>query len=307
MTPNNDLIFIFLALLTLLALSVFYFLKKYLLFDKKHFKTSEAFIPEQKIIKIDKFNINYIDYGQGPVILLLHGIGASLYIWRYLIKPLSLNYRVVAIDLPGFGQSSKIVSESYGLEDQAQRVNQFLTSLNIKEYYLIGSSMGGSIGLWLCTHFSNQVKKAIFLAPATNKKIFFVNLTLIPFAASASKLLSAKWIALFQSLVVYNQDLVTVESTKEYFKPYKDKNATRTFIKASGLLRDKRMPVCFKNNPVASKIIWGQYDRLVKLKFVQELLKNLKNSELIIDDKSGHHSMEDNPELVFKTVGQFFK
>ena len=174
-------LFPYIALVFLLVLLVFAFLliKKYFLVKKVYFDLNEPYIPEQKKINIPDFEINYVDEGSGPTLLLLHGIGASLYIWRFLYKPLSQNYRVIALDLPGFGKSSKIVNQDYGLEAQCERVLLFLKKLNVSNTYIVGSSMGGAISLWLSLKHPNVFKKNMVISPATNKKLLKLNPQLI--------------------------------------------------------------------------------------------------------------------------------
>ncbi len=167
--------------------------------------------------------------------------------------------------------------------------------------------MGGSISLWLSQTCNNLVKKMILLAPATNKKLMKLNLNWIPFASRSSFLINEKIISFAQSIVVYNQDLITKENLKNYYKPYKNNpDAIKTFIKATEIIRDQRMPKCFKDNSTPIKVIWGKHDRLVKKKYMKELIKYLECSELITDESSGHHIMEDHPELIYKTSLDFF-
>ena len=92
----------------------------------------------------DGVKIHYILEGRGPMIFLVHGIGANIYCWRYLVAKLARNFTVCAVDLPGFGQSGK-PKKGYTVQLQAQRLLALLAHLKIKSSYLVGSSMGGAI------------------------------------------------------------------------------------------------------------------------------------------------------------------
>ena len=63
--------------------------------------------------KVDGINIHYLSAGEGAVILLIHGWPTSAYLWRNIMPELSKKYRVIAIDLPGFGQSDKRLEDSF--------------------------------------------------------------------------------------------------------------------------------------------------------------------------------------------------
>ncbi|MEZ4873623.1 MAG: alpha/beta fold hydrolase [Bdellovibrionales bacterium] len=78
----------------------------------------------------------------------MHGLGASVYIWRFIFKPLAKYFRVTALDLPGFGRSSKPIAD-YGLDAQSDRLLTALDRLDIKTAHFVGSSMGGALSLWL--------------------------------------------------------------------------------------------------------------------------------------------------------------
>src|SRR5881396_475806 len=94
---------------------------------------------------IDGTRLRIIDSGNGTPVVLIHGIGASLYAWRYALPPLvAAGYRVVAFDNRGFGFSDK-PAHGYSTSDYARLVVALLDSLGISSAVLVGHSMGGEI------------------------------------------------------------------------------------------------------------------------------------------------------------------
>jgi pimeloyl-ACP methyl ester carboxylesterase len=85
--------------------------------------------------------------GAGAPLLLIHGFGASSETWSGIAEPLSLHFRVVTIDLMGFGKSSKPTGASYALEDQAKGVLRVISDLGLNDVTLVGHSMGGGVAL----------------------------------------------------------------------------------------------------------------------------------------------------------------
>src|SRR6478609_6537136 len=77
-------------------------------------------------VQVGEWTWRYHTSGRGPNLILIHGIGANLYCWSHLIPLLTPHYKVWAIDLPGFGASSKSTHEHYGLDDQVERLEQFM-------------------------------------------------------------------------------------------------------------------------------------------------------------------------------------
>ena len=91
--------------------------------------------------------IAYIDKGEGPVLVLLHGFCETKELWEHFIDVLALKYRVIAPDMPGFGESTYLQSTHLGIEVMADEVCKLLIQLNIEKCTLIGHSLGGYVTL----------------------------------------------------------------------------------------------------------------------------------------------------------------
>lgn len=108
-----------------------------------------------KKIHLEQMNLALFIYQAGdinnPTIIMIHGLGDEADTWRYMIQPLSENYHVIALDLPGFGRSQKPKLD-YTPKFMIESILQLMTFLNIKEAILIGSSLGAmlahAISIW---------------------------------------------------------------------------------------------------------------------------------------------------------------
>ncbi len=100
-------------------------------------------------VAIPSGEVAYLHGGDGnaETILLLHGVGASKDHFTRVARLLTLKYRVIAIDLPGFGDSGRDATLPYDIPSQAERVKQVATALGLKRFHLGGSSMGGFISM----------------------------------------------------------------------------------------------------------------------------------------------------------------
>src|SRR6266545_1780014 len=95
---------------------------------------------------IDGVRIHYQEKGTGTPLVLLHGFTSSTYSWKDVFEPLSQNFRVIAVDLKGFGFSGKPDGD-YSRRAQATLVGRLLDYLKIEKAWLCGNSMGGEIAL----------------------------------------------------------------------------------------------------------------------------------------------------------------
>ena len=247
--------------------------------------------------------------GKGKDVVLIHGLGASVYIWRFVIGILARKYRVTALDLPGFGRSSKN-KVKYDLDAQTKRLLEFLDILKIKNAHLVGSSMGGALALWLGRAAPERVKKIVAMAPATDSSLVKLPISLLHSQRKAgARFFETDFVKnKILSRVLYNKNLFTDENKKFYFEPYSgNPNAIYSFIEALRLIKDKRLPGSLRNLDKDVLLYYGKFDNMVPLKNMESLDKLLPSSQLFIDDRAGHHPMEDSPETVSKEVLAFLK
>ncbi len=113
---------------------------------------------EKKYISIGNETLAYLDIGQGPVVVMVHGNMSSSVHYEPLISRIKDRFRCIAVDLRGFGDSS-YNNRFDTLEELADDVNLFTEALGIDSYYLIGWSNGGGVSLKLCAKYPHKVKK----------------------------------------------------------------------------------------------------------------------------------------------------
>ncbi|MBR3875926.1 MAG: alpha/beta hydrolase [Clostridia bacterium] len=113
---------------------------------------------EKKFISIGHEELAYLDEGQGPVVVMVHGNMSSSVHFEPLITRIKDKYRCIAVDLRGFGDSS-YNNRFDTLEELADDVNAFTEALGLDSYYLVGWSNGGGVSLKLCAKYPDKVKK----------------------------------------------------------------------------------------------------------------------------------------------------
>ncbi|WP_430391737.1 alpha/beta fold hydrolase [Dyella sp. 20L07] len=95
----------------------------------------------------------YYEGGQGPTLVLLHGFAADKNVWLKQAELLTPHFHVIAPDLPGWGESSRVEGASYNIDAQASRLQAFVETLHLPRFVLIGHSMGGAIaGVYAAAH-----------------------------------------------------------------------------------------------------------------------------------------------------------
>ena len=136
--------------------------------DKQNFKQPMEPWPGlekyQKQVKLDDPDVNLFIYdtGEGPgqTILMVHGLGDEADTWRHVIEPLAEHFRVIAVDLPGFGRSEKI-QRDYTPPFFMQTLIALMDALEIGHAILLGNSMGAALSQAMAIQIPSRVKGLI--------------------------------------------------------------------------------------------------------------------------------------------------
>lgn len=119
-------------------------------------------------IKVKDININYIQYGEGKDIVLLHGWGQNIEMMKPLGDPLSNKYKITIIDFPGFGESEE-PKTAWTIDDYSEMLGEIIKKLKIKKPTLMGHSFGGRVAIRYSA--DNKIEKLIlFGSPCIRKQ-----------------------------------------------------------------------------------------------------------------------------------------
>lgn len=123
-------------------------------------------VPTKTVTIKDDIKIAYTDQGKGiETILFIHGLASYIPAWKNNVSALQTDYRCIAIDLPGYGKSSK-GNYKVSMDFFAEVIYDFCTKMNIKNVVLAGHSMGGQIAISTALKYPDLVSKLILVAPA---------------------------------------------------------------------------------------------------------------------------------------------
>ena len=116
-----------------------------------------------EVVDVDGVAIHYLEQGQGPALVLIHGLGGSTYNFRRSFPGLSRHLRVVALDLKGFGYSERPAGGDYSRTAQARLVAAFMRRLDIPRAAVLGHSLGGAIAVRLAAMEPDRVERLILV------------------------------------------------------------------------------------------------------------------------------------------------
>lgn len=117
--------------------------------------TNNNMMPDIRYCEVDGITLNYYEQGEGPVILLLPGWPQTAYAWRKMIPLLSVSYRVIAVELPGMGNSNPL-PEADTLT-VAKYISKFCQQLEINKFHLVGHDVGAWVATTFALEFQDQL------------------------------------------------------------------------------------------------------------------------------------------------------
>lgn len=208
--------------------------------------------------------IHYLEAGVGEPLLLIHSVGQSLYTWRNVFADLSDNYRVIAIDLPGHGYSSRPDTFSYTADDIAYVLNGFLDALNVKSAHMIGFSLGAMYMLRFLSLYPRRVANCIAISPGdvTEQMPKLFQQMQTPLVATfARNLYTASNVRSLLMECVTDQTLIDDHVVRQYYEPISDGLAREALMYA---LRNFDMEAIAEGlMPVEHEVLvlWGKNDR----------------------------------------------
>ncbi len=248
-------------------------------------------------IMINNINMNYIDCGQGEPVVMLHGWGSSSAAFNYIINSFSDKFRMIAVDLPGFGDSD-MIPEAWDVNDYANYIAEFLKAMSIENPVLVGHSFGGRVIFKGIGEGKFSASKIILLDSAgiKPKKSFKSRVRLVSFK-------TVKW---FLSCPLWKTAVSgLLDKARAYFGSADYNNAPivlrQTLVKAVNEDLRHYMP----RITAPTLLIWGENDTATPLSDAKIMNSLIADSGLCVIKGGSHFSFIDSPYEVNAIISSF--
>ncbi|MGH1353063.1 MAG: alpha/beta fold hydrolase [Methyloligellaceae bacterium] len=121
---------------------------------------------EAKTVKTEFGDVHYLEGGQGPVIVFVHGMYGSKDNWLRIVRYLKDSYRVIIVDVPGYGDNSVLSIGGYGLEQQVKRLSSIINALKLGQFHLAGNALGAQLAAMISVRNPDNVSSLAFIGGA---------------------------------------------------------------------------------------------------------------------------------------------
>jgi pimeloyl-ACP methyl ester carboxylesterase len=270
-------------------------------------------------VPVGRLKISTLTMGEGPDMLLLHGLGATKSSFFDTAAALSRRYTVHAIDLPGFGGSSKPATAPYGAPYAARAVIGTMDALGIERAHLVGNSMGGRVAIEVGLKRPDRVGGIALLSPA----VAFVRrdwqwlvrfarpeLGMLPHSLGRQRIEQTFW-ALFADRDLVDPSVADIV-VDEFERIYRSPGARLAFLSSARSIyleapfgRNGFYPRLASLQPPAL-FVWASHDRLIPEAFRHHVERWLPSAEQVVLDGCGHVPQVERPERTNGLLERFF-
>ncbi|MBB6609739.1 alpha/beta hydrolase [Pontibacter sp. Tf4] len=276
--------------------------------------------PVKKLKLANGTTIAYTDQGKGPeTLIFIHGLGSYLPAWDKNIGELSRNYRTIALDLPGYGKSSK-ENVQVGMAAYAQAVLALMDELKIKQAVLVGHSMGGQIAITAALQAPERVKKLVLAAPAgletftePQKQLFKATVTPESVQKTPDEKAVANIKVNFYQMPADAQFMI--DDRLKMAQSADFGNYSKAVAASVAAMVDEPVYDKLPQLQAPTLIVFGEQDALIPNKYLNPNLttqavantgkEKIKNSQVVLLPQAGHFVQYEQADAFNKAVREF--
>lgn len=277
---------------------------------------------ELESVELHKDVLRYVDEGDGPPVVLVHGLLGSHESWAGQIERLSTKYRVIAPDLFGHGSSDK-PSGDYSLSSHAATIRDLLDHLDIASAPMVGHSLGGGIVMQAVYLFPERIDRlALVSSGGLGPEVsLLLKAATLPGSELVLPVLASDWVRKNAESVVGQlgkwglpvRPGKSMLETWRSFKTVADKGSREAFLASTrAVVGPRGQTVSAKQHfekfeSLPSLLVWGGKDRMIPASHADNIRREVPNSRVEIFSSAGHFPQLDEPDLFFKILDQFLQ
>ena len=238
---------------------------------------------EARYARIGEKRVFYQVAGNGPAVVLLHGLSGSSRWWARNILPLSQRFRVYSVDLIGFGGSR---GQRFVLDETAEIIARWMELAGEERYHLVGHSMGGLVSAELASRYPQRLDRLVLVDAAALPMGHSMLRSAVNLAGAL------RWMPLD-------------------FVPVLVKDALRagplTLLRASQAIHRADITEDLRKIAARTLLVWGEHDAMIPARRGEALHEALPGSEFVVIRGAGHNPMWDRAEAFNQIVMAFLE
>jgi len=241
--------------------------------------------PADKTITLFGQSIHYFDAGTGPVVVLLHGLGARKEDWLPVFEPMAQKYRLLVPDQIGFGKSDKPLLD-YSVQTYVDFLNEFLRQLKVEKASLVGESLGG----WIAALYVAEIGGGAHLIPVD--RLVLVDAAGLKQDQPIPDLNPSSLAAMrgVMEAVFYDTSWVNEDALRKIFTDrlaVHDGYTVRSFL-GNPTREKERLDDRLASIKVPTLVVWGKQDKLLPIASGERYAAGIAGAKMVSFEKCGH-------------------
>jgi pimeloyl-ACP methyl ester carboxylesterase len=262
----------------------------------------------------------YTTAGAGEPLLLIHGLGGTRRSWRHVIDRLAVDYRVIAPDLPGHGESDAPAGD-YSLGAHASALRDLLVGLGLRSVTVVGHSLGGGIGMQFAYQFPDRTDRLILissggLGPELTPMLRAATLPGAQTVVAGLARLPEKLTRGLLPVVSVLPGLVAREDARPLAEGLRGLAGSRqrhAFIRTARTVIDWRGQTVSASRQLALLgdlpvlVLWGGRDATIPPRHHRSIAYHLPETRLVEIRGAGHYPHETHPDETLRATTEFLR
>jgi pimeloyl-ACP methyl ester carboxylesterase len=259
--------------------------------------------PSSRYLEIDGLRLHYSIEGSGPTLVMLHGVMASLHTWDGWVDQLRSSFRIIRIDLPGFGLSDHLTNpDHYSPDFSVALFDKMREAFGLERFHIAGNSLGGFLAWYYAAQFPDRVEKLILVDPIAYPQDVppIMAFVALPGIGEIAQRFSPRFLVEQNVRQVYGDPkAITKEVVDRYYdlmmRAQNRYAMVATFRSIKRMSTDKDISTHVRKVRAPTLLMWGQQDRWVPPRLIAQWQHDIPHLELKVYPTAGHVPMEELP------------
>jgi pimeloyl-ACP methyl ester carboxylesterase len=270
-----------------------------------------ARVPAEEMLGVGGGLVHVEQQGAGEPLVLLHGFGESTYSWRLVMPELAARYRVIAVDLNGFGYTERPRQPaSYTLDGQQRLVLAVLDRLGIASAHLMGHSYGGGLAQWIAAHHPERVRSLVLVDTtlprySTSRRSRMANLRPLSFVLLHTVALREEAVRKALVEAFFDDSLATPALARAYRDRLRIHGVGDAYYGLTAKNGEPSAEIDLGALRVPALLVWGREDTRTPLGDGERIAAALADARLVTLEGCGHTPMEERPRELVAAVLPF--
>ena len=263
-----------------------------------------------QMLDVNGLKVHYKETGPqaAPALLLMHGFGSSLQAWDDWSLKLEQKYRVIRLDLPGFGLTGASPANDYSEEKDLAILTHFADKLGLEKFSIIGHSMGGKMAWTLAATQPERVQALVLMAPDgfPEAKDIGTKPYEVPAVMGLIKYFLPKYLVRKSIEPAFAEaDALSDARVNRYYDMLRAPGVRAAILERSNQTIYTDPVPRLKAIKAPTLLIWGEQDQMIPSTNAKSYASVLSNSTTVLVPKLGHLLQEEQPEKGLTAVMQF--